>query len=125
MQNCLKRHVIAYIVTPKGEMFVGTNEIKNTEIKECPREKIGAKFGERYDLCHTECQQTGHAEINAIKSAGMTDLSGSTLFLWGMSKICDECKKELQYQGINDTILDISDAQREILDCGASGTVEL
>lgn len=125
MQNCLKRLVIAYIITPDGEMYFGRNDIENTDIKECPREKINAKFGERYDLCRSECRQTGHAEVNAIKSAKGANLKGSTLFLWGIDRICDECKKQLKLHQINDIILDISDAQREILDCQFSGTVEL
>lgn len=125
MQNCLKRHVVAFIITPNGKIYRGANLIQNDDIKVCPRVEIGANFGERYDLCASKCQQMGHAEIMAIKHANGADLSGSKLFLWGQDRICANCKNKLQENEICDIMVDISDEQLESLERQMSETTEL
>ena len=125
MKPCLKKSVTAYIITTTGSIFKGRNDISNISITSCPREDIGAKFGERYDLCQNECQQTGHAEIMAILAAKDAQIAGSKVYLHGIDRICDPCRDALVEKGIYTIILDISDQQQEAIECLMTNTTTL
>jgi dCMP deaminase len=61
--------------------------------KECPRKVIGAKSGERLELC-----SCAHAETNAIVNAS-NDLFGAYMFCW-CPVPCWECSKLIVNSGM-------------------------
>lgn len=69
--------------------FVGTA----SGCKTCPRKLIGAKSGQRLELC-----SCAHAETNAITNAGQ-DLTGCLMFCW-CGVPCFECTKLIINSGI-------------------------
>lgn len=97
---CAKQTVTATIITKDGECFSGTNACENPQ-KECPRDVLGMKSGEGYHLCKEVCNQTAHAEVNAIKLAG-EKANGSVLYLEGHSYACDNCKGHAESAGISE-----------------------
>ena len=91
--SCAKRQVTCVIVTPWGKAYFGSNDCLNPQ-DSCPR-----LLGENYDKCKSICQQTNHAEINALKSAG-ADAMGSTAYLVGHYHFCQACQNALFAAGI-------------------------
>jgi deoxycytidylate deaminase len=81
---------------------IGTNEIHNNQITECPRK--GMKSGEGYDLCKTACQQGHHAEVDACLKAG-EEAEGATLYLIGHTYCCDSCKQVMEDHGIKRVVI--------------------
>ncbi len=103
MKPCFKREVCAVIVNNIGQVVVGQNLIyTNEEISECPRKK-----GEDYTKCKTVCNQTNHAETEAIRIAKLRNMEirGATLYLHNHYKMCENCKKVCEYEGLNVVIL--------------------
>ena len=102
MKPCFKREVCAVIVNSSGEVAVGENVIYNDKIESCPR-----KTGEGYEKCIVECQQMGHAETEAIRKAKLKgmEIKGATLYLHNHYKMCENCKKTCEYEGLNVVIL--------------------
>jgi deoxycytidylate deaminase len=98
--RCAKQITVA-IIENKGEYWIGTNWCKQPQ-KDCPR--INMPTGVGYDKCKEICQQTGHAEENALVEAG-DNSRGATLYLLGHTLICDNCRKLTEEAGIKDIII--------------------
>ena len=105
MKPCFKREVCAVIVDKNGKIASGTNEIRNSEVTECPRLK-----GENYVKCKELCRQEGHAEIVAITNAILKglELNNSNLYLMGHHRICVDCSNECKKHNINVIIVNES-----------------
>lgn len=87
MGPCAKQTVTATIVSTSGERFVGTNSVANPQAV-CPRG--GMPTGTGYEMCKSVCAQTGHAEENALRTAGGAAFGG-VLYLEGHTYACDNC----------------------------------
>lgn len=90
MGPCVKDVVKAILVAKNGMRFIGTNYCVTPQTV-CPRVTAGFKAGEGYHLCKSVCNQPGHAEENAIRSAGPL-AKGSKIYVeykW----VCDNCKR--------------------------------
>lgn len=81
--TCVRRKYGAVIV--KNDVIVGTGycgsprgEVNCCDHGNCKREEMGAKPGERYDLCISI-----HAEQNAIIHVDSEKLKGSTIYIAG------------------------------------------
>lgn len=98
---CKKQIVTATIVTADGRRFVGTNDCETPQ-EVCPRADMPSGVG--YELCKSVCNQTGHAEINALRAAG-PGLSDATLYLEGHTYACDHCKEMCKSCGIKEIII--------------------
>jgi len=86
---CAKQTVTATIITPDGRHFTGTNDCLRAQVS-CPRDAAGMKTGEGYHLCRDVCQQTGHAEINALRAAGDA-AKGARMVITGHTYACKPC----------------------------------
>ena len=95
---CAKQTVRATLVTPAGMHFVGENDCLNPQTT-CPRDAAGMKTGEGYHLCAQVCQQTGHAEINALKAAGPA-ARGATMYIEGHTYACEPCLVAMREAGV-------------------------
>ncbi|MEM5371319.1 hypothetical protein V4C53_35540 [Paraburkholderia azotifigens] len=93
---CVKQTVTATVVTPSGDRYSATNHCMNPQT-ECPR--AGMPTGVGYDLCVSVCQQTAHAEMNAVRFAGDA-ARGATLYLQGHTYACDSCRAAAREAGI-------------------------
>lgn len=98
---CVKQTVTATIVSKSGKNYTGTNYCNNPQTI-CPRADMLTGIG--YELCSSICQQSGHAEINAIKSAGDESI-GAILYLEGHSYVCASCTKACKDAGIEKIII--------------------
>jgi deoxycytidylate deaminase len=98
---CVKQTVTATIVTPDGERFVGTNFVRNPQ-PTCPRGDMPTGVG--YELCRTVCDQSGHAEPNALAVAG-EKARGATLYLEGHTYACEPCKEAARAAGIVEIVI--------------------
>ena len=98
---CLKQTVKALIVSNNGEEVFGSNHINN-KVKECPRVTEGCQTGEGYHLCKEVCNQSSHAEVDAIKNAKEkgVNLQGATLYLSGHTYCCMNCLENMKNAGI-------------------------
>lgn len=97
---CNKREVVATIVTPGGQRFVGRNDVEARQAT-CPR--AGMATGEGYELCRDVCRQTGHAEVMAVRALqAETPLApiGSVCYIEGHSYACDDCLRALAMAGV-------------------------
>ncbi len=101
---CAKQTTIAIIFNSENNSFaIGHNTCANPQ-GTCPREVQGFATGEGYELCKSVCEQVGHAETNALRSAG--DMAkGATLLLIGHNRICNDCAKAMKEAGIKDTYI--------------------
>lgn len=99
MGKCAKQNVLAVIVNG-NEIFTGSNGCLNPQNK-CPRKNM--KSGSGYELCKDICQQPNHAEISACILAGKY-ANGSTLYLFGHTYCCDNCKKVMDKCGIKEVV---------------------
>ena len=102
--QCKKQTTVAVIMKDGELIAIGTNEIHNPEVDECPREEAQMKTGEGYHLCKDECMQGAHAEVNACQEAGER-AKGATLYLIGHTYCCDNCKKVMEEYGIKEVII--------------------
>jgi pyrimidine deaminase RibD-like protein len=57
------------------------------------------KTGEGYHLCKEVCQQTDHAEINALKAAGPA-ARGGIMYIEGHTYACAPCQDAAAASGI-------------------------
>jgi hypothetical protein len=89
--TCAKQVVKAILTTKDGEVFHGENSCENPQ-KECPRDLLGYKSGEGYE-------QGSHAEVGAIKKAGVK-AKGASIILIGHSYACDDCKSKALSAGV-------------------------
>ena len=90
---CAKRAVRCKIETFDGELFVGENDCANPQ-DVCPRSP-----GEGYEKCKSICQQSGHAEIEALRAAG-DKARGGIANLWGHYWMCEPCGRAMYEAGI-------------------------
>ncbi|MFA7287278.1 MAG: hypothetical protein WC055_00200 [Melioribacteraceae bacterium] len=99
MGKCDKQTVLAVIVN-KDKIFYGTNNCLTPQ-EVCPRQNMESGTG--YELCKDICQQTNHAEVNACVNAGEF-AKGLTLYLFGHTYCCDNCKKVMDKYGIKEVV---------------------
>jgi deoxycytidylate deaminase len=91
---CAKRQVRCIITAVESTaQFVGENDCANPQ-GTCPREP-----GEGYEKCQSICQQSGHAEAEAVKAAGDAARGGSAQ-LWGHYWMCEPCGRALRDAGV-------------------------
>lgn len=95
---CAKRRVICQITSVRGEIFTGENDCANPQTV-CPRAP-----GEDYTKCRTICDQAGHAEIQALRLAGVEAREGYAE-LFGHYWICEPCGRALVEAGIEEIII--------------------
>jgi len=100
---CAKQEVKAVIVAIDGSVYEGTNFCNNAQ-NICPRDIQGYESGQGYYLCKDVCNQSAHAEINALKSAGK-NAKGATLYLTGHTYACDNCKSACSDAGISKIVI--------------------
>jgi DNA (cytosine-5)-methyltransferase 1 len=86
---CKKQIVVATVVSLNGTHYVGTNHTMNPQTT-CPR--AGMPTGVGYELCRSICQQTAHAEVNALQLAGRK-ARGAILYIEGHTYACEPCLK--------------------------------
>lgn len=101
--NCAKQVVKASLVAADGSVFYGENSCVNPQ-KTCPRDLKGFNSGEGYELCKEICKQTNHAEVNAIKAAGVK-AKGSVIYLDGHSYACENCKSTAKKAGVKEILI--------------------
>jgi hypothetical protein len=97
---CVKQSVVATLITELGSEFVGTNHCYNPQ-KVCPRDLLGMKSGEGYELCIDICNQSGHAEVNAIRNAG-DQSKGSIIYIQGHTYACGHCMSVATDAGVKE-----------------------
>ena len=114
-KTCIKQSVYAMIETKCETEIFGSNKILNSEVTECPRDLQGYVSGAGYHLCKEICNQTAHAEVDAINNAKEMgiDLTGSKLNLFGHTYCCDNCVGHMVEHGIS--IVDILDDDNNIV----------
>ncbi len=94
---CAKVRIICQITTRDNLLFTGENDCGNPQ-RHCPREP-----GEDYTKCKAICEQTGHAETEAIRKANEAgaDLQGARAVLLGHYHVCKECARALRAAGVS------------------------
>ena len=98
---CAKQVVTATIITPSGGRFVGTNHCENAQ-PTCPRASMPSGVG--YELCVDICQQSGHAEVNAIRASG-GEAVGGVLYLEGHTYACSACQSAAAAAGVAEIVI--------------------
>jgi hypothetical protein len=101
--QCVKQNVVATLLSESGGTYVGTNHCYNPQ-KTCPRDVLGMKSGEGYELCIDVCNQSGHAEVNAIRKAG-DESKGAIIFLQGHDYACGNCTSVAATAGIKEIVV--------------------
>jgi pyrimidine deaminase RibD-like protein len=93
---CAKKVVTCTIIAEDGELFFGENSCNNAQ-SSCPR--VGALYSrDDFTLCKVVCDQPGHAEVMALKSAG-EKARGATAFVYH-HRVCSDCREKLIAAGI-------------------------
>ncbi len=100
LNRCAKLTTVA-IIENKGKYWIGINSCNNPQ-ELCPRGNMPSGVG--YALCKSICQQTGHAEENAVKAAGK-DANGGKLYLFGHTYICSNCENLIKEAGIKSSYI--------------------
>jgi len=115
--TCLRRNFGAVIVKNDQIVSTGYNGApRKTEdclsVGFCYRDKVGAKRGEKYELCRAV-----HAEANAIIHAARFDMLGGTLYVVGLDPAtrervedagcCRMCKRMIINAGIDTVVITI------------------
>lgn len=98
---CAKQVVTATIIAADGQRFVGTNWCRTPKAT-CPRGDLPS--GQGYDRCISICNQSGHAEVNAIRAAGNA-ARGAVLYLEGHIFACTSCQMACSLAGITQIIV--------------------
>jgi hypothetical protein len=99
--RCAKQEVLAMVITPTGEVFIGANYCKTPQEK-CPRGTMPS--GEGYEMCRDICHQVGHAEQVALHTAGPS-AAGSILYVMGHTYVCAVCRTMAEAFGVREIIL--------------------
>lgn len=116
--TCAKQVVRATIVTPAGNVYTGENDCLNPQLF-CPR--AGMPSGVGYALCTHVCQQTAHAEVNALKAAGR-EAAGATLYLEGHTYCCHSCLVAATSYGIAEVVIGSPPTKKEVqYECTCKG----
>lgn len=95
---CAKRTVVCIIRVKDGPSFVGTNDCANPQ-DVCPR-----RPGEGYDKCKSICDQSGHAEIQALQMAGER-ARGADVLIKGHYYMCEPCGRALLDAGVDSILM--------------------
>lgn len=95
---CAKRRVVCTITTEDGRQFRGENDCENPQ-SVCPRAP-----SEGYEKCKSVCNQSGHAEIEALRAAG-DHAYGAQADLEGHYWICEPCGRALRDAGIESVVI--------------------
>jgi deoxycytidylate deaminase len=95
--SCAKKKVLCFLISEDLEVFIGENNCLNPQ-PACPREQ-----GEGYEKCKTICQQTAHAEVNAIAKAGAKARGAKALVLH--KRVCCDCQDALDSAGVKSVTL--------------------
>lgn len=99
---CAKRRVRCVIQDDlTGEFYEGENDCANAQAV-CPRLP-----GEDYTKCQTICQQSGHAEIEALRKAGSRAQNG-TAILHGHYWMCEPCGRALHAAGVKAILIQLA-----------------
>lgn len=99
---CAKRRVMCIIYPVGTAPIIAENDCANPQ-PVCPRAP-----GEGYEKCKTICQQSGHAEINALRLAEEWtgnighSVAGGRAVINGHYWICEPCGKALRDAGISE-----------------------
>lgn len=91
--TCADKQVTCTIVSKDYQLFVGTNDCIEPQLN-CPRVP-----GENYVKCRTICKQPGHAEMEALKLAGV-HARGGVATIRGINWMCRECQMVMVEAGI-------------------------
>ena len=91
MGPCAKVQVICIIHLPDGSKYRGENTCATPQ-EVCPRLP-----GEGYSKCGSVCNQTGHAEVNAIAAviADGKQVAGGHAVLHNHTWFCRDCQEAL------------------------------
>lgn len=94
--TCAKKKVTCTLTLTNGWKVTGTNACDNPQ-PTCPRLP-----DEGYDKCHTICQQQGHAEDIAVRTAlhSFPDAIKGAHAVITHNRVCDGCKAILDAHGI-------------------------
>lgn len=102
--TCKKQLVIFLLFNNNNTIVsVGTNHCENPQ-DICPREILGYKSGEGYDLCKSICKQNNHAEIDSINNL-MNNINLSFGILIGHTYCCDNCYQKLNKLGVTNIVI--------------------
>jgi len=93
---CAKKSIVCTIIAEDGEQFTGENSCDNPQAS-CPR--VGELYKrDDFTLCRSICQQSGHAEVMALKAAGPK--AKGAIAIVEHHRVCDDCRQKLQEAGI-------------------------
>lgn len=95
--SCAKKKVLCFLISKDLEVFIGENNCLNPQ-PTCPREP-----GEGYEKCKSICQQTAHAEVNAIAVAGAKARGAKAFILH--KRVCCDCQSSLDEAGVDSVTL--------------------
>lgn len=93
MGPCAKQTVTCTLIAKNGKRFTAINACNNPQTT-CPRLP-----GEGYEKCKTICDQQGHAEIQAMKLAGLSVI-GSHAYIEGHTWACQACQEAMTAAGV-------------------------
>ena len=93
---CAKQTVAALVIGASGNRYLSTNYTLTPQLQ-CPRQDMPSGVG--YELCVRVCNQPGHAEVNALRLAGV-DARGGRMIIAGHSYACDHCSSTAFDAGI-------------------------
>lgn len=109
---CVKRTVVATIVTRQGKRYAGSNACENAQTV-CPRASMPTGVG--YELCKSVCRQPGHAEAMALVAAfaavPAANLTGSICYVQGHTYACKDCTRQLFLAGVTGIFFEAPPAQ--------------
>lgn len=113
LSKCAKQKVGCVIVGTDGMIIGLGNNDTEFEQNECPRDVHGMKSGEGYELCHSVCGQSFHAEEAAIMYMGSLRAKGwnwpsnkgASAYLYGHYYCCKNCELELEKAGVTTTYI--------------------
>lgn len=94
--TCAKVVVTAVLTSVGGAVYVGRNDCATPQVV-CPRG--GMAHGQGYELCRTVCRQGAHAEVRAIRAAGL-DAVGGQMVITGHDRQCVDCRLVTDMLGI-------------------------
>ena len=97
--SCAKQKVMAVLITPRGEHYVGTNWCARPQ-EVCPRKLAEYRSGEGYKLCEEVCGQLHHAEIDACAKAGLEGAVGGVMLIFGHTYCCEKCIQVMRTAGV-------------------------
>lgn len=95
---CRSRQVLAVLVSPDGDVFIGSNGVEHPQ-KVCPRKESAMKRGKGWHLCRETCGQQHHAEQDVLAKAGAA-AQGARIYILGHDCACPACKAAMKKAGV-------------------------